>query len=206
MARTAADQSGADRRERVIQAATDEFAEFGYEGASLNRIIAAAGISKGSMYHHFADKEDLFLVVVARVLAPFAELPNRLDQVNDIDSFWREIDRLLQATYVLAMTDPRMAGIARSLYEFSRKPRTPRTRAMEQTWLDWLGGLLDLGRSLGAVRRDIAPELLAVATSSLVAGLDGWISESWDQAPDSSVLDDIEAALTLIRSMVAPRE
>ncbi len=57
-----------EEQSRIIDAALDEFAEKDFETASLNNIIACAGISKGSMYHYFANKEDLYLYLVDRVL------------------------------------------------------------------------------------------------------------------------------------------
>jgi TetR/AcrR family transcriptional regulator len=58
----------AEEQSRIINAALDEFAEKDFETASLNNIIARAGISKGSMYHYFANKEDLYVFLVAQVL------------------------------------------------------------------------------------------------------------------------------------------
>jgi TetR/AcrR family transcriptional regulator len=58
----------AEEQSRIIDAALDEFAEKDFETASLNNIIARAGISKGSMYYYFANKEDLYLYLVDRVL------------------------------------------------------------------------------------------------------------------------------------------
>ena len=52
-------------RERLIIAAARVLGERGYEGASLSRICAAAGILPGSLYHHFKSKEDLFIHVHA---------------------------------------------------------------------------------------------------------------------------------------------
>jgi AcrR family transcriptional regulator len=52
-------------RERLIIAAARVLGERGYEGASLSRICAAAGILPGSLYHHFKSKEDLFVNVHA---------------------------------------------------------------------------------------------------------------------------------------------
>lgn len=52
-------------RERLIIAAARVLGERGYEGASLSRICAAAGILPGSLYHHFKSKEDLFVTVHA---------------------------------------------------------------------------------------------------------------------------------------------
>jgi AcrR family transcriptional regulator len=52
-------------RERLIIAAARVLGERGYEGATLSRICAAAGILPGSLYHHFKSKEDLFVTVHA---------------------------------------------------------------------------------------------------------------------------------------------
>ena len=48
------------QQQAILGAALDEFAAHGFHDASLNRIIDAAGISKGSMYYYFDGKEDLF--------------------------------------------------------------------------------------------------------------------------------------------------
>jgi AcrR family transcriptional regulator len=50
--------------------AADEFALKGFEGASLNRIIAPAGTSRGSLHYYFEDTTDLFSTVMARATAP----------------------------------------------------------------------------------------------------------------------------------------
>lgn len=52
-------------KERLIVAAARVLGERGYEGASLSRICAAAGILPGSLYHHFKSKEELFVTVHA---------------------------------------------------------------------------------------------------------------------------------------------
>jgi AcrR family transcriptional regulator len=49
-----------EKREVIINAAIDEFAEYGLENASTNRIVANSGISKGSFYQYFSDKQDVF--------------------------------------------------------------------------------------------------------------------------------------------------
>ena len=58
-----------EKREKIVNAAIDEFAEYGLENASTNRIVANSGISKGSFYQYFVDKLDVFnhlMDVVAR--------------------------------------------------------------------------------------------------------------------------------------------
>lgn len=49
-----------EKRQTVVEAAVNEFAEFGFEASSINRIVANSGISKGSFYQYFHDKLDVF--------------------------------------------------------------------------------------------------------------------------------------------------
>lgn len=50
----------AEKRERLLSAARAEFARAPYEEASVNRMIRAAGIPRGSFYMYFTDKEEFF--------------------------------------------------------------------------------------------------------------------------------------------------
>lgn len=53
-----------ERKEELIKAALKEFTAKKYEDASLNGIIKNAGISKGTFYYHFKDKQDLYLFLL----------------------------------------------------------------------------------------------------------------------------------------------
>lgn len=53
-----------EKRNVIIDAAIEEFAEYGLENASTNRIVANSGISKGSFYQYFEDKQDIFMYLL----------------------------------------------------------------------------------------------------------------------------------------------
>jgi AcrR family transcriptional regulator len=53
-----------EKRNTVINAAIDEFAQYGLENGSTNRIVANSGISKGSFYQYFEDKQDVFMYLL----------------------------------------------------------------------------------------------------------------------------------------------
>jgi AcrR family transcriptional regulator len=55
---------GRATRGQLIEVATSLFAEHGYEGTSIEAVLAAAGVSRGALYHHFAGKEALFRAVL----------------------------------------------------------------------------------------------------------------------------------------------
>ena len=58
------EEKSALSRQRILEAAMEEFSLKGYEGASLNAVWAEKGISKGIIYHHFRDKDELYLLCV----------------------------------------------------------------------------------------------------------------------------------------------
>ncbi|WP_299867295.1 TetR/AcrR family transcriptional regulator [uncultured Hoeflea sp.] len=58
------ENSGADRRVGIIETSTELFLKNGYSGTSMSKIAAACGITKASLYHHFAGKEELFVACV----------------------------------------------------------------------------------------------------------------------------------------------
>jgi AcrR family transcriptional regulator len=66
--------AGRATRDRILAAAKDEFTEYGFAGARLNRIAVTARASKERLYSYFASKEQLFDAVVAQWVAdaPYA--------------------------------------------------------------------------------------------------------------------------------------
>jgi AcrR family transcriptional regulator len=58
---------GRATRDHLIAVATELFALRGYEGTSIEAVLDQAGVSRGSLYHHFDSKERLFEAVVERV-------------------------------------------------------------------------------------------------------------------------------------------
>lgn len=63
-----------ETKTRLLQAATEEFAEYGYEKSSLRRICKNAEVTTGALYFFFQDKEDLFQSVIAPVTEPILQM------------------------------------------------------------------------------------------------------------------------------------
>jgi TetR/AcrR family transcriptional regulator, regulator of autoinduction and epiphytic fitness len=56
-----------EKTEAILRGAMQEFLEHGYAGARIDKIVAAAGVSKATVYRHFADKEALFIALIQRL-------------------------------------------------------------------------------------------------------------------------------------------
>jgi AcrR family transcriptional regulator len=66
--RSQADRSRATRT-ALVQTARTLFAERGYAAVSTEEIVRAAGVTRGALYHHFADKRELFQAVLEQLEA-----------------------------------------------------------------------------------------------------------------------------------------
>src|SRR5882757_4083426 len=60
-------------QERILAAATAEFAAHGVAGARVDRIAAQAEANKRAIYDYFGDKDKLFAAVLERLLADLAQ-------------------------------------------------------------------------------------------------------------------------------------
>lgn len=78
----------AEKRARILEAAVDEFAEHRFSEASINRIVKAAGIPRGSFYQYFADKEDVYLLVIKEIVKEKMEVFSRQKAPSEDASFF----------------------------------------------------------------------------------------------------------------------
>lgn len=66
-------ESMAENRAKLIAAARQAFAEKGYAAASMDELTAAAGLTRGALYHNFGDKKGLMAAVVDQLDSAMAE-------------------------------------------------------------------------------------------------------------------------------------
>lgn len=62
------------RTDFILEAAEEIIIRKGYYSTSMDEIAAQAGVAKGTLYHHFPTKEDLFLALIERALAHFEQV------------------------------------------------------------------------------------------------------------------------------------
>jgi AcrR family transcriptional regulator len=84
-----------DRPREICTAALDVFAEKGFAAAKLDEIARRAGISKGTLYLYFKDKEDLFRAVVRSAIVPNLEAVT--SAVSSLDAPFPDIVRMFLA-------------------------------------------------------------------------------------------------------------
>ncbi len=81
-----------EKQDRIIDAAINEFAEYGYENSSTNRIVKTCGISKGSLFKYFENKEELYFYLIDTISVQMAS-----ETLTDLEKLPKDLfDRVVE--------------------------------------------------------------------------------------------------------------
>ncbi|MCB9760686.1 MAG: TetR/AcrR family transcriptional regulator [Alphaproteobacteria bacterium] len=192
-------------RRAILDAAAGQFAADGFHGASINRILKEAGLSKGAAYYYFEDKEDLFLTLVRARVGALVDAALG-DEPWPAKDFWGWCDRLSMQVFGALMADPQSWALAKELYTMGPGARSPRVAAMWAEVLDWTEQLLTRGQAMGAVRDDLPVSLLAAVGLGVGQALDTWfvthLGEPAAAPEDAAALMD--GSMALFVRLLAP--
>ncbi len=100
---------GAESRERIIEAATELFAERGYAGTGVDEIARRSGVVKSALYWHFGSKEGLLEVVMERVEDVWMDDIRR--SVFEVEHPLDRIDRFVDGLRTIAKKEERLARL-----------------------------------------------------------------------------------------------
>lgn len=192
------------RRDAILELAAREFGAHGFEGASLNRILAEAGVSKGAAYYYFEDKADLFAAAARHALGQFlGVLPE--PAAIPADDFWPGLARLCADALARSRSHPWAVAMARAIWRASEDARA--ARAVEPVFR-WARGLLerlvDRGVEVGAVRSDVPRDLLVDLLVQLDGAVDRWLLANMDRLPPERLEAVSTTLLDMTRRMLAP--
>jgi AcrR family transcriptional regulator len=183
------------RRREILAGARTCFARHGYEGATVRRLEEETGLSRGAIFHHFRDKESLFLAVAeddaATMVMTVAE--HGLVQVM----------RDLLARVADPTAEPDAAGWLGTQLEVSRRLRTDpefakRWAARSEAIAAATRDRLHRQREAGVLRADVPVDVLA---QFLELAYDGLMLHLAMGRP----ADETEAVLDLVEETVRRR-
>jgi TetR/AcrR family transcriptional repressor of nem operon len=189
-------------RERLLQAASREIYRSGFQSASLDRILASTGVTKGALYYHFKSKEALGYAVVEEVIAP----DNRGTWLRPLQSVKDPIDALIGIVEGISVRLPdvrggcRLNNLAQEMSPLDAGFRR-RLAAVFQAWRDGVASVLREGQTRGSVRRDVEP---ADAAGLLIAMVEGYGSLAKNAQDPKVMKAGIRNIVDWLRSLRAP--
>lgn len=173
-------------RDRLFGIAADAFSRHGYERASLNAILTAAGIGKSSFFYYFLDKEDLFAAVLEAKVARVAAAAGQTTLPDDPTQFWREAIAIIARWGAAADAEPGFIELLRALQPIRRTAGPRLSRAMDAAH-HLYRSLLCRGVELGVVRCDLGVDTMMALTDAIDLVLDDEFHRN--PAPDTAALE-----------------
>jgi len=174
-----------ETRERLFQAALDEIRHTGVAGAQVDRIVATAGVARGTFYFHFPTKEDVLLewerrregeIVALLKDNPHLRLPLR-GALLGVVTFLTALESAPSERRLLLET---LAMHVRHMADPSGYPL-----------LNELEKIVEAARDRGEVRDDIQPRELAILFLSNVFGFLVGHADPRLRQPDANLLVDV---------------
>ena len=189
-------------RGKLLASAFEAMHRHGFQAASLDRILAGAGVTKGALYHHFPDKAALGYAVVEEIVkGPVLEVYLRTleDSADPLaalqDVLRRRADDFAAGGVELGCPLNNLAQ------EMSPLDETFRLRVAEalEAWTAGYTRALERAKALGVVRRDVNPARVAAFIVAAVEGSFGMAKNARSVATLRSNLDTLVSFLDTLR-------
>ncbi len=170
-----------ETRSTILGAATEAFAEAGYERATIRSIASRAGVDPALVHHHFGSKEDLFVAALEFPISP-AALASLLEDPGDGSTLGERVAR----TYlILALAeDSRIEGLVRAAAS-NDTARTMLRDFLERALLDTLAPRLHVDDA--RLRMALAAtQLVGIVLARRIVGV---------RVLEDATIDDLVAAV-----------
>lgn len=154
-------------RKRILDAARDEFANYGFSGARIDRIAKVAGANKRMLYYHVGDKERLYLEILEGTYADIraAERELNLEQFAPIDA----LTRLLEFTWHYYLEHPEFLALlnTENLHRARFLKKSKKIKELHSPFVALVRDILRRGEREGTIRPGIDPVQLYISIASL---------------------------------------
>jgi TetR/AcrR family transcriptional regulator len=192
--------SSANTLERILTTARDAFAEHGFDGARLDGIAKAAGVTKQLVYHYFKTKEELYGVVLDRVSEEVLAMIDdpAYDSLPPDGAVRTLIGRIVQAyaerPYIVGMT------VDQDLHKGEHISRRSKYMPTVRTFVaDRVAPMLERGAEQGIFRPGLDPRLFYWSVFALASAA---FTQSWAMSQSSGIDFESDDGIALWREHV----
>jgi AcrR family transcriptional regulator len=195
-----------ERRERVLDVAAQEFAAYGFEDASINRILENAHMSKGAAYYYFEDKADLFATTVQYCVQRLELIDRELDTTTlTAKSFWPIFSELHRRPLLRSFDQPWLFGAIRAAGKLSPEAleREPLATLASQISM-WVMNIIKRGQQLRMIRTDVPDELIFGWLEALDDASDRWLLEHWQEMDRAAIARYSDLTVEAMKRAVSP--
>ena len=191
-----------DQSQALYEAALTEFAAHSFQDASLNDILKAADMNKGSFYYRFSDKMELYLSLLYRVGMEKLKLLEEAGVSKSSGGFFDEFRNMAILGLRMAQKDVRFLVFSRRILQEDPSVREQITKTFGNLSGTLLTDMVERAKAAGEFRPDLPTETVVFVIETLLNHLDSMIPPDWD---DDTVLQAVDRLLDVIRSGVGAK-
>jgi len=191
-----------DQSQALYEATLMEFAAHSFSDASLNEILKAAGMNKGSFYYRFQDKMELYLSLLYRVGMEKLRLFEDSGVSKTSNGFFDEFRNMAILGLKLAQKDARFVAFSRRILEESPSVRERITACFGNLSGTILTDMVERAKASGEFRADLATDTTVFVIETLLNHMDSLIPADWTE---QSVLQAVDRLLDVVRFGVGAR-
>jgi AcrR family transcriptional regulator len=132
-------EEDSSKRRQILEGARKVFMDLGFDGASMGEIARSAGVSKGTLYVYFADKNRLFEAIVEEESLEQGRIAFNFDPTRDVETTLREFGR----AYIQVVCRPRGGSAVRTVMAIAERMPEVGRRFYENVLQKTIGLLAD---------------------------------------------------------------
>lgn len=160
-----------EKRDKLINCALDEFAANDYQSSSVSKIVAKAGIAKGSLYQYFKDKSDLYTFLLEFGSRAKAELMSSTLQNNPDRPFFDTLRLLFEAMGRFEVMHPKLSRIGYRAATGKSPLPEELIRQSKMATRKYFADLMVDAKTRGEIREEVDIETAAYLLSTFLAEL-----------------------------------
>jgi len=187
----------AERREAILAVAIDEFAANDYRNVSVSRLVAKAGIAKGSFYQYFENKLDLYRYLLNLMGEEKIRFLQHTDPPDVGQSIYAHLTFLFRAGFQFQLARPRLAQVAYRFLTTDPALADEALRPLHQAADAFYRQLVERGRAQGDIDPALDPELVVFVWATLLNAVGmymlrrlGLAVEDFEASPEGGFLSE----------------
>lgn len=193
-----------EKRNKILEEAVIEFRDNNYDAASINKIVERSGISKGSFYQYFNDKEDVYLYIMSKIGEKKIEyLTPSMMNFSEL-SFYDALREMYRSAIEFALGNPDYLEIGNRMMRdnsgMMQKLRSTFSVKGDEMFIS----LLKKGQETGDIRLDLDLQMIAKMLISMQMSIvEYYFEKHRDKGYSMEIMDELDKFFDVLKNGIS---